>query len=184
MTLDANKGNLAKVTKPVGIFTLRTENVYKPSFRPEVKKITLVSSSSKAKTTFDTSKPYKQEKKGYLEYLVSVDLAPGNYSIGNVEGGGSGFLISGHFSFPVKAHFDLASGIAYLGHVTMTNRERKEGEERSGSIFPLLDQSVCGFSGGTFDITVTDRGETDIPDFIQAYPALKDANITKAIMQK
>jgi hypothetical protein len=184
MTLDANKGSLAKVTKPIGIFTLRTENVYKPSYQPEAKKITFVSSSSQAKTTFDLSKPYKQGKKEYLEYLVSVDLEPGNYSVGNVEGGGSGFLISGNFNFPVKAHFDLASGIAYLGHITMTNRERKEGEERSGSVFPLIDQSVCGFSGGTFDITVTDRGETDVPDFVQAYPALKDVNVTKTIMQK
>jgi hypothetical protein len=184
MALDANKGNLAKLSKPVGIFTLRTENAYKPSYQPQVKLITIVSSSPQDKKTFAASKPYKQEKHKYYEYLISVDLAPGDYSVGHVQGKGSGFLISGGFSFPVNAKFNLTSGITYLGHVTMVNRERKEGEERSGGIFPLIDQSVCGFSGGSFDVSVSDRGETDIPDFIQAYPPLKDANITKAVMQK
>jgi hypothetical protein len=62
--------------------------------------------------------------------------------------------------------------------------ERKEGEKRSGLVLPLLDQAVCGFSGGTFDITVTDRSATDIPYFLRAYPALTGMTIGKAIMQK
>ena len=184
MALDANKGSLAKLNKPIGIFTLRTENAFKPSYEPEVKRITLVSSSSHDKKTFAPNKPHKRAKNEYLEYLVSVDLAPGDYSLGHVQGTASGFLITGGFNFPVNARFNLTSGINYLGHVTMINRERKEGEERSGGLFPLIDQAACGFYSGSFDITVTDRGETDIPDFVRAYPPLKDVNITKSIMQK
>jgi hypothetical protein len=184
MALDANKGNLAKMNKPIAIFTLRTENVYKPSYQPEMRNISFVSSGSQGGKTVVPKKPYKQGKKEYLEYLVSVDLEPGDYKVGLVQGGASSFLVSGNFSFPVNARFNLDSGITYLGRVTMKNRERKEGEDRAGSIFPLIDQSICGFSGGTFDITVADRGETDIPDFVQAYPSLKDVSITKGIMQK
>lgn len=184
MALNANKGSLANLSKPIGILTLRTENAYKPTYEPEVNRIKFVSSSSHREKTFEPNKPYKQAKNEYLEYLVSVDLEPGDYLLGHVLGRGEGFLVAGHFNFPVNARLNLTSGITYLGHVTMTNRERKEGEERSGGVFPLIDQSVCGFSGGTFDVTVTDRGETDIPDFVRAYPALKDVTITKAIMEK
>jgi hypothetical protein len=46
------------------------------------------------------------------------------------------------------------------------------------------DQAACGFSGGSFDVTVTDRSATDIPDFVGADPLLKDVTITKATMQK
>ncbi len=147
----------------------------------------MVSIHSNKEKVFAANKPYKEGKKEYFEYLVSVDLEPGEYSLGRIEGeglAGGGFLIAGHFGFPVNARFTLSSGITYLGHVKMTNRERKEGEQRSGGIFPLIDQTVCGFSGGTFDVTVSDRSETDIPAFIEAYPRLKDVNITKAIMQK
>ena len=184
MALDANKGSLANLKKPIGIFTLRTQNALKPSYEPEVKQITLVSSTSQDKKTFTSNKPYKRVKNEYVQYLVSVDLAPGEYSVGDVRGNASAFLISGNFKFPINAHFKLTSGINYLGHVTMVNRQRKEGEERSGGLFPLIDQATCGFSNGTFDITVTDEGETDTSDFRLAYPSLKDVTITKAIMQK
>jgi hypothetical protein len=184
MALDANKGSLAKLSKPIGIFTLRTENALKPAYEPEVTLIKVVSRSSQDTKTFGRTEPYKRVENEYLEYLVSVDLAPGDYSLGNVHGIGQGFLITGNFKCPVNTRFNLTSGVTYLGHITMINRKHKEGEERSGSVFPLIDQAACGFYAGTFDVTVTDRSETDIPDFMQAYPPLKDIPITKAIMQK
>jgi hypothetical protein len=184
MVLDANKKSIANVKRPIGIFTLRTENTVKPGYQPEVRSIKFVSNGSQSGKTVVPKRPYKEGKKEYLEYLVSVDLDPGDYSVGQVQGGASSFFISGTFDYPINGRFNLNSGVTYLGHVTMTNRERKESEPRAGSLFPLIDQSVCGFSSGTFDITVTDRGDTDIPDFVQAYPPLKEVNVTKAIMQK
>jgi hypothetical protein len=184
MALDATKGSLAKLSKPIGIFTLRTENALKPAYEPEVTLIKVVSSSSQDTKTFGRTKPHKRVKNQYLEYLVSVDLAPGDYSLGNVYGIGEGFLTTGQFKFPINTRFNLTSGVTYLGHVTMINRQHKEGEPRSGAITPLIDQAASGFYAGTFDVTVTDRGETDIPDFMRAYPPLKDIPITKAIMQK
>jgi hypothetical protein len=184
MALDANKGNVLKLEKPIAIFTLRTQNTYKPSYQPEVNRIEFVSSTAKDKKTFQPAKPYKQAKDEYLEYLVSVDLSPGAYTVRDIKGTASTFLVSGHFSFPINTHFNLPSGVTYLGHITMVNRQRMENEERSGGPLPLIDQAVTGFSGGTFDVTVSDRGETDIPDFLEAYPALKDVTIAKEIMQK
>ena len=180
----AKKQDLTHPAKPIGIFTVRTENTYKPTYQPELTRVLFRSDALKDTTAFVASKPYRHAKNEYFEYLVSVDLPASDYSFTRAEGIGTGFLITGHFEFPIKARFTLTNGITYLGHVTMINRKRNEGEERAGGIFPLIDQSVCGFSGGTFDIAISDRSESDIPDFITAYPALKDVTITKAVMQK
>ena len=95
MALDASKGSRASLRKLIGIFTLSTENAYKPSYEPEVAKIKLVSNTSHDEKAFVPNKPHKQGENEYLEYLVSVDLDPGAYSLKQVEGGGQSFLISG-----------------------------------------------------------------------------------------
>lgn len=184
MALETNKTNLASLQKPVGIFTVRTANAFKPAYEPELNYVGVESVATQKEMRFVPAKPYKQVENEYLEYLVSVDLEPGDYLFKRVDGRGSSFLISGNFNFPVKARFHLSSGIAYLGHVSLTNRERKEGEEQSGAVIPLIDQAVCGFSSGTFDVLITDRSETDLPDFRRAYPQLNGVEITKAIMEK
>jgi hypothetical protein len=186
MALNSNKGGTVNLSKPIGIFTLRTENKYKPGYQPEVKVLEVVSDGTKKGAKFKPEKPYKAAKKEYYEYLISLDLENGSYRVKNIGGrSGDGFLISGGFHCPLNAQFNLQPGaVSYLGYVTLTNRERKEGEPRSGPMLPLIDQAVCGFSGGTFDITISDRSETDIPAFTEAYPQLKGVTITKAIMQR
>lgn len=183
MALEVNKKQLTQLAKPIGIFTLRTENQFHPSYQPFVAQIRVESADGK-KTAFWTARPYREGKNKFYEYLVSVDLPAGRHAVKEVRGGGSGFLISGHFEFPMNLNFALNDGITYLGHVSMVNRERKEGEPRSGGIFPLIDQATCGFSGGTFDVSISDRSEADLADFILAYPALKDVQIQKALLTK
>jgi hypothetical protein len=216
MALDRNKGSLAGLSKPIGIFTLDTTNAYKPSYWPHVEAIGCVSSSSHKVKAFQVSKEnflQQASMENYREgtgYLISVDLDPGDYSLGNIFGTSNQGGLKGVFCFPVNARFTLTNGITYLGHVMMTNRQRtqynqntrvRKGaelmmqsrpiekpsgpiEESSGPLFPLLQQGLSGFSGGTFDVTVTDKGDSDIKEFVSAYPLLKDVNITKAIMQK
>lgn len=118
-----------------------------------------------------------------MEYLVSVDLAPGTYTIGNVSGLSTGILTYGSFCYPVGATFEMPpDSVIYLGHVNMVNRKLQNGEKRSGSIFPLIDQAASGYSGGSFDITATDRSGTDIPLFEEKYPQLGDYIITPNVM--
>jgi hypothetical protein len=186
MALDSHKGSIANLPKPIGIFTLRTENAYKPNYQPSVRILQFVPIGSKDDLIFKPNKPYKEQKKEYYEYLVSVDLDAGAYTLREVEGGsGDGFFVSGSFKFPVNAQFTLPPGsVSYLGHITMINRMRKEGEKRSGSVIPLIDQAVCGFSGGTFDVAISDRSEEDIPAFVKAYPSLNDVKINTSMMHK
>jgi hypothetical protein len=184
MALDAHKGDFSNLNSPIAIFTLRTENSYKPSYQPQVAIIKVTSKSSKKEKVFGPNKPYKQGKDAFFEYLVSLDLEPGAYSLERIEGEATGLFIDGHFGFPIQAYFDVSSGIVYLGSLKMVNRQRKDGEERSGGVIPLIDQAVSGFSGGTFDLTISDRSETDIPEFIEAYPKLSGIEIVKGIMRK
>jgi len=182
MALDAKKPGPAAANKVVALFTLRMENRVNTSFQPEVLKVKMEAGGKEK--TFSVTKPHRQGKNDYNEYLISVELAPGGGSLKRVEGTAARFPILPKFGFPVGARFALGGGVTYLGHVTMTNRKRTGGEERAGSIFPLIDQAVSGFAGGTFDITVTDQSTTDLPDFLSAYPALQGVPIAKSIMQR
>jgi hypothetical protein len=62
-------------------------------------------------------------------------------------------------------------------------RERKtDNETRAGSIFPLIDQSIVGFSGGTFDVVIEDKFDEDMQSFIKEYPVLQKVKVEKSIL--
>ena len=124
-------------------------------------------------------------KDEFNEYLVSVYVEPGEHTIGRIFGNSSGFLIAATFDFAVNAKFSVEpGGVVYLGHISMINRQRVGDEPRSGSVIPLIDQAAAGYSGGTFDVEITDRSETDLPDFIAVYPNLSELTIDKVMMTR
>jgi hypothetical protein len=185
MALGPKAPPLQLAAKPVGLFTLRTSNQYKPEYLPNVGIIEIKSLATGEKIMFGAGIPFKQEKNSFNEYLVSVDLPPGKYTIGNIAGNSTGFMIIANFGFPIEANFELtADTVMYLGHINMTNRKRNENEPRSGSIFPLVDQGVSGFGDGTFDVTIEDESGTDLQYFEQTYPVLKGLLVAKNIMTK
>lgn len=183
-----SRAALSLEDKPIAIFTLRTSNQFVPIYRPEVLTVELVPMGSKRGPKFKVKRPFRQSKKEFYEYLISVDSKPGTYTIGRVFGR-SMFpnneffaLIYGVFKFPLNLQFDLEpNSIVYLGHVSMTNRKRAKGERRSGLVVPLVDQAVSGFAGGTFDISVSDRYDLDVADFVKAYPALLNFEIKNRV---
>ncbi len=183
MALDKKSGVAPGEDKPIGIFTLSTENQYKPSFKPRVEFMRFVSDGTGKSTKFEAGKP-REEPGRVFNYLISIDLEPGGYLFKDLWGEAGDPFMQATFKFPVKKRFTFpGQGVVYLGHVEMINRKRNKGEERSGSVIPLVDQWVSGFGGGTFDISVTDRGDEDIQAFIRKYPSLNGIAIGKAIMQ-
>ena len=169
----------------IALFTLRTSNEFKPSFTPNVDWFEIINASSKKyRKFFKVDKAHAKSSK-FNEYLVSVDVEPGKRTLGRVVGGNNVILVMASFAFAVNGTFEIPpKSVTYIGHIDMNNRERKKGEPRSGPIAPLLDQAVAGYSGGTFDVTISDRSASDIPLFTQTYPCLKDIQIGKALMQK
>jgi hypothetical protein len=186
MALAGGSKGMDLTNESIGVFTLRTSNRLKPAYQPRVGRINVILAGSKKAAAFRVGKPSSEGKNAFYEYIISVKLKPGTYGIDRVIGGsGVPLLVKGIFDFPVGASFELPpNAIVYLGHVDMVNRERKEGERRSGGLLPLIDQAVTGYSQGTFDVTISDRNETDLPLFKQAYPALQDRTIEKVIMTK
>jgi len=186
MAMENKSSPLQPATRPVGLFTLKTSNKYKPGFQPNVYSITIISEQTKKeKTVFTVTKPIRQEKDAFIEYLVSVDLPAGKYTIGEVSGISTAILIRGHFEFFVGASFELLPDkIVYLGHINMVNRKRVGKEPPSGSPFPLVDQGATGYGDGTFDVTISDQSGRDIPLFEQTYPELKKYMVTPNLMKK
>jgi len=185
MALESEPGTLELTSKSVGLFTLMTSNQYKPNYEPDVKSIEVISQGTGEAARYRVTKPHSQEKEHCFEYLISVDLPPGTYTVGDVAGLSPEFLTIGSFRFPVGASFELPpNAVVYLGHVDMVNRKLNEGEQRSGSIFPLIDQGVSGYADGTFDVSISDKSNADIPLFEQTYPELEKHIITKCIMKR
>jgi hypothetical protein len=180
----SGKGTAAEINGvTMAIFTVRTENSYHPNFHPDVKYLKLDKNNGKQPKTFKVN---KVQDSGACdgEYLVSVDADPGSHTLNDIWGTSHRGLIMGSFSWPLDATFNLqANEITYIGHIDMVNRKRKDGEPRSGSVIPLIDQSISGFSGGTFDVTISDRFPTDVQLFVNAYPMIQGKSIYKSIMQ-
>ena len=55
-------------------------------------------------------------------------------------------------------------------------------ELRSGSALPLIDQASTGYSGGTFDIQITDRYEEDMTLLKRKFPLLESRSIEKKVL--
>ena len=184
MALNKKADTVDLSQKSIALFTLRASNEYKPGFKPNASWILIKTVSSGKSLKFGLDKPHANTGK-FNEYLVSVEVESGKHTLKRVGGVSNRVLIIGTFSFGFNETFEIPlNSVTYVGHVNMNNRERKKGETRSGSIFPLIDQAVAGYSGGTFDVTISDRSATDIALFTQTYPCLKDIQIGKALMQK
>jgi hypothetical protein len=97
-------------------------------------------------------------------FVLLMPLAPGNYVLQNMNGSSVRFPIMGNFQVPVGGAITVRAGrLVYLGRVEAVIRERKSDQEpRAGSLLPLIDQRVAGFSTGTFDLVVKDASAEDL----------------------
>jgi hypothetical protein len=164
----------------IAIFTVRTENSYHPSFHPKVTSAEIDEGGDDKIFIVDKiqgSGPHTGE------FLISIDAEPGTHTLNDIAGSSFNGLIYGSFIWPIDATFTLQQNeITYIGHIDMDNRKRNDGEARSGSLFPLIDQSISGFSGGTFDVRISDRYDADIQLFVNAYPFIQGMPVYKSIM--
>jgi len=167
----------------VAFMTLKVSNQYKPSYQPSVDSMTVWKDNG-AKFRTPVNKPYNQVENQFNEYLTTMSLPAGFYKIGRIYGFSGKALISGTFHIPVFSDFELKqSKVVYLGHIEATVREKKNDDElRAGPPIPVIDQRVTGFSGGTFDIKISDNFDGDVAIFKQKYPFLGNSSVEKTIL--
>ncbi|TQK04753.1 hypothetical protein [Herbaspirillum sp. SJZ107] len=121
------------------------------------------------------------QENGHSIYLVRASLAPGEYKLQEVMGLAKGFPIMGTFIVPLNTDLKVKPGsIVYIGRIKATLRDRVGNEFRAGPLLPLLDQSVAGMSGGTWDVTYENLADKDIGLFRAAYPVLGNVNVETA----
>jgi hypothetical protein len=182
VALKPGQTDLDTSRKSIAIFTVRTENQLKPDFQTgRLAVFWKPASGNEQMLVLDSPENEGQ----HVSHVISLALEPGSYSITQIWGVHRGVLVFGTFQYKTNLKFDVPpNGVVYLGHVLLVNRQRKEGEERSGPIFPLIDQGASGFADGATDITISDASAEEVPFLIQRYPCLKNRAIPKSILTK
>jgi hypothetical protein len=118
---------------------------------------------------------------GRTLFLTRMALEPGQYQLVAVTGFARAFPISAIFQVPLVTDFNLQPGsITYLGRVSASLRARKSGEFRAGPLLPLIDQSVAGMSTSTWDVTIENRADVDVPLYHKTFKALTSVSIATA----
>jgi hypothetical protein len=121
---------------------------------------------------------------GHTLYLARVALEPGPYKLTEIMGNTGAFPIA-QFLVPILSDFNVPPrSIVYVGRVSATLRPRESGEFRAGPVglLPnqLLAQSVAGISTSTWDVTIGDRSDSDLPLFRQTFKAVESAQVVKS----
>ena len=191
MALTKGKSDINLTKKSIALLSVRISNQYKPKRQLELLKAVICPQSEpNCKHDFPSPyespyKPYKREKKHFNEYLLSYELESDTY---NIDGLYTTYRIPtltsgfGYTKLNLKTEIKPNS-ISYLGHLDITLREKKNNAEISaGSDTPFIDQSIAGFSSGTFDVVVEDKFDEDMKSFISEYPALKKVKVEKSIL--
>jgi len=175
--------------KALFLMTATLRNVYEPSYQPKVLVINVErEGATEAKDRFN----FKMDDEGRQEneslevgnnYLIRMDLGPGTYVIRGITCVNNSFLVHAVFFAPLHERLVVTGpGVYYLGHIDATVRERAGGEFRAGPPAPLIDQALAGASGGTFDVTISDRWEIDRARFGMAFAVLRGVGARQAIL--
>lgn len=183
---DRGTGQIDTTEKSVFMLDVAFHNAYKEKYQAENLTLKLVKKSSSGKGQdlyFEVRPPLVNSENDHRYGLINGELEPGEYLIDGITGNSTSLLIFGTFKIPVVESVVIPeNSIVYLGEVTAINRERKDGEFRSGLVVPLIDQAVAGFSGGTMDIEIANDLASREADLKNEYPALKDKDITPILL--
>jgi len=165
--------------------TAKISNELKKGYQPTSCFAVMMNTKKKKNNVFKVGKPFNSVKQEYNDYLISMKCVPGENEIRSVNGLSDKILICGNFQIPVKKNINVEPGkIVYIGRLEAVNVKREnDTEPRSGSIFPLIDQSACGFSNGTWHIKIYDNYDEDIANFTKEYPVLSKYDIEKALLE-
>jgi len=176
-------------SKALFLMTATLRNVYKTSYQPKILVVNVErEGATEAKDRFN----FKMDDEGRAEdesplvgnnYLIRMDLGPGTYVIRGITCLNNSLFVHASFFAPLHERLVVTGpGVYYLGHADATVRERAGNEFKAGPPVPLIDQALAGASGGTFDVTISDRWEQDRARFGIAFPILRGVGARSAIL--
>jgi len=188
MALSSKTQKIDVGQESVALMTVRLGNTFKLSRQPHFKYVQVRRDDGTAEDlNYEIAEILAQsedETNQFEEAALSFPLRPGRYQLRFIWVTSPSLLAPGSGSVPIYSRFEIKPGqVVYLGRAEAIRRERKSDDElRAGSIIPLIDQSISGFSGGTFDVAIRDSYDEDLAKLRKRYPALQGAQIAKALL--
>ena len=203
MALSPGDDALALKGNHILLLSLKTDNRFKPEWPPEVVALEIMNDSTQEKIEIAVQSMSKMSlfkkalhdtftlNKGTSSWegLISFHLPPGDYHLIAVRGmctRGAGIAAAiASFNFPFDIPFQVDhEQFVYLGRIEMINRERVSDDEipSGDTTASRIPQMQSGFGTGTFDVTIKDNFDKDIPRFKEKYPVLNGQEITKKIL--
>lgn len=195
MALSKGQTDIA-LKKSIALVSIKTVNDYEPAFQFDLVGLIVCPQSEPCTNPrpylYKAAGAYRSEKNRFNEYLVSLELAPGKYTIKSAAVVYTSLFANAGGYAPFDAKIEISPNtISYLGHVDIVLRKKKTAEEKTAGReqidagvlrVELSDKSIVGFSTGTIDIFIEDKFDEEMKVFASEYPALKKVRIEKAIL--
>lgn len=186
MALEDGTQTLELENEGLLLMTLDLENQYKPDYQPELLVVYTRTRDEQGEWqyhNFTTDKKAAYDLNPGSRYFVSLKLPAGAYRIDGMACIYRGLLLMGHCMLPLYADVNVEAGrVHYLGRVSGTLVEYKEGDIRAGAILPLVDQAVTGFAHSTFNVSITDAFDEDRIAYASRFPVLQNNAIEKQVL--
>jgi hypothetical protein len=183
MPLQANATAIDTTQKSILVARVKIKNDNHQSQQPNLCCVILTNQSKSL--NFSQPTLLSEAKDGTKDYFVSMDVAPGVTKLNFVHFIRSvPMLIMATADARLDYDIDVPNNkIVYLGNIDAVIVPRTDDSQpRAGSVIPLIDQSVAGFSSGTFKINITDQYESDTKDLIAKFPSLTGKEIVKNVL--
>jgi hypothetical protein len=176
----------AKPTKAVYLLSVTLKNNFVPAYQPKLQSVKLQKHDKSEYPVIIIAEVDHLSKNETLSpttgnnYLLRLELEPGEYTILGLNSVGQSMFITSPFFTPIVARISVREpGFFYLGHINANIRERKGDEFHAGGILPTQEQRLTGGFGGTFDVDITDQWATDQGKYQTLFPALARASVQK-----
>jgi len=186
MGLKKGDSQLELKGKGMVLMSMEISNQYKPDYQPQIIAAQIEKPGAKSKEdrdNFQTDLEGTVSSASGTRYLLRMELQPGHYIIRGALCSYHSFFVMASCQMPVHGDFIVeADKVTYLGRAVGVLRERQGEEFRAGPIVPLVDQAVAGFSGGTFDVTISDQQQEDLSSYKQQFPALRNQHIAIEVL--
>lgn len=170
-------------TKSLLIGRVHIKNENKPNHHPELSFVFV--KKGEEETGYRAPALISEAGDKGKDYFVSLDVAPGPMTLKRIWFRRSVFPINASANLSVEQNLNIPAGkVVYIGNIDAVIKKRtSEDQIRAGSVIPLIDQAVAGFSDGTFEVKVTDNYEEDVKLLRSKYPFLKDKEIVKVLLK-
>ena len=183
MSLTGKSESIDVTEKSMVLLTVKLVNQVSPRYQPDIVNMNIEPKNERKPRLFNMDDEGRILSDSGNEFLYRISMPPGKYIIRAIGGRANKFPVMSNFLVPIHTDLDVPAGkIIYIGRISAVNRARTGNEERAGMIFPLIDQAVAGFSGGTWDVEVVDNQEADMQLLKNRFVALQNASVEKQIL--